>query len=71
MAEKIDKKNNDNKEPKITGEEKKQRRLLFKKKRGGVVLTRDEVKAIKAGRKKLRKELKAKGIKSKKEFELT
>lgn len=71
MAAKIDNKNNDNKEPKITGEEKKQRGLLFKKKRGGVVLTRDEVKAIKAGRKKLRKELKAKGIKSKKEFELT
>lgn len=58
------------KEPKITGEEKSQRRL-FKKKRAGVVLTRDEVKAIKAGRKKLRKEMKARGIKSKREFELT
>lgn len=43
----------------------------FKKKRGGIVLTRDEVKEIKAGRKKLRKEMKAMGIKSKKEFELT
>lgn len=55
---------------KITGAEKKQRRLL-KKKRGGVVLTKDEVKAIKAGRKKLRKEMRKAGIRSKKEFELT
>lgn len=55
---------------KITGEEKKQRRL-FKKKRAGVVLSRDEVKAIKKGRKKLRREMKARGIKSKREFELT
>lgn len=59
------------KPPKITGEEKKQRRLFFKKKRAGVVLSRDEVKAIKEGRKKLRKEMKARGIKSKREFELT
>ena len=59
------------KEPKITGEEKPQRRILFKKKRAGTVLSRDEVKAIKAGRKKLRKEMKARGIKSKQEFELT
>lgn len=55
---------------KITGAEKKQRRL-FKKKRAGVVLSRDEVKAIKQGRKKLRREMRARGIKSKKEFELT
>lgn len=58
------------KEPKITGEEKSQKRL-FKKRRAGVVLTEDEVKAIKAGRKKLRKEMKARGIKSRREFELT
>lgn len=58
------------KPPKITGAEKQQRRL-FKKRRAGVVLSKDEVKAIKEGRKKLRKEMKARGIKSKREFELT
>ena len=58
------------KEPKITGEEKKQHRL-FKYRRAGVVLSEDEVKAIKAGRKKLRKEMRARGIRSKREFELT
>lgn len=55
---------------KITGAEKKQHGL-FKKRRGGIVLTKDEVKEIKAGRKKLRKDMKAQGIKSRKEFELT
>lgn len=58
------------KEPKITGEEKKQRGL-FKKKRSGEVLTKDQVKEIKEGRKKLRKDMKALGIKSRKEFEIT
>lgn len=43
----------------------------FKKKRAGVVLTRGEVKAIKIGRKRLRKELKQQGIRSRKEFDLT
>ena len=57
-------------EDKITGAEKNQRRL-FKKRRGGVVLSEDEVIAIKAGRKKLRAEMRAMGIGSKKEFELT
>lgn len=57
-------------ESEITGAEKEQRRL-FKKKRGGVVLTRDQVIEIKAGRKKLRKDMKAMGIKSRKEFEIT
>ena len=52
------------------GAEKEQKRL-FKKKRGGQVLSEDEVKVIKAGRKKLRKEMKKMGIRSKKEFELT
>lgn len=52
------------------GEERKQKRL-FKKKRGGEVLSEDEVQEIKAGRKKLRKEMRAMGIRSKKEFELT
>lgn len=56
-------------QPKITGAEKKQHRL-FKKKRAGVVLSEDEVKEIKAGRKKLRKEMRQRGIKSKREFEL-
>lgn len=55
---------------KITGAEKKQHGL-FKKRRGGIVLTKDEVKEIKAGRKKLRKDMRASGIKSRKEFELT
>lgn len=58
------------KEPKITGAERKQKRLI-KKTRAGVVLSEDEVQAIKAGRKKLRKEMRARGIRSKKEFELT
>ena len=55
---------------KITGAEKSQKRL-FKYRRGGVILSEDEVKEIKAGRKKLRREMKARGIKSKREFELT
>ena len=49
--------------------ESKQRRI-FKKKRAGVELTREEVKSIKEGRKKLRKEMKERGIKSKREFEM-
>lgn len=50
---------------------KKQRRPLFKKKRSGEIVTREQVKAIKKGRKKLRKEMKARGIKSKEDFEVT
>jgi len=50
--------------------ENKQRRPL-KYKRAGVELTKDQVREIKAGRKKLRAEMRAQGIKSKKEFELT
>lgn len=64
-------KSSEPKPPKITGAEKEQRRLFFKRKRAGIVLTRDEVKAIKAGRKKLRREMKQRGIKSRKEFEIT
>lgn len=56
--------------PEGTEKETSQKRL-FKKKRAGVVLTKEEVKAIKAGRKKLRKELKARGIKGKRDFEMT
>ena len=57
-------------EPEIQGAEKKQRGP-FKKRRAGVVLSKDEVIAIKAGRRKLRREMRAMGIKDKKEFELT
>ena len=49
----------------------KTQRRLFKKTRAGVTLTRDEVKAIKAGRKKIRKELRAQGLKEKEDFNLT
>ena len=58
------------KKPDKIPKEKTQKRL-FKKTRAGIVLTKDEVQAIKLGRRKLRKELKARGIKSRKEFELT
>ena len=41
------------------------------KKRGGIRLTREEVQEIKAGRKKLRQQMRESGIKSRREFELT
>lgn len=44
---------------------------LFKRKRGGVVLTKEEIREIKEGRKKLKAELRKMGEKSRKEFELT
>lgn len=47
------------------------RTRIFKKTRAGIVLTEEEIQAIKHGRRKLRKELRERGIKSKKEFELT
>ena len=50
---------------------KKEPFYLFKRKRGGVVLTKEEVREIKEGRKKLKKELRAMGEKDRKEFELT
>ncbi len=49
----------------------REQRGPFKKKRANQVLTRGEVRAIKIGRKKLRKEMRARGIRSRKEFELT
>ncbi|MBQ8337568.1 MAG: hypothetical protein IJY33_00310 [Oscillospiraceae bacterium] len=61
---------NNNKQPKITGAERKQRGP-FKKRRAGIILTKDEVIRIKEGRKKLRREMRAMGIRDKKEFELT
>lgn len=54
-----------------TPEKDKAQRRLFKKTRGGVVLTANEVKEIKAGRKKLRKELRKNGIRKRKDFEVT
>ncbi len=62
-----------NKPPKATatpGKSTPQRRI-FKLKRAGVVLSREEVKEIKAGRRKLRRDMKKSGIKSKREFEAT
>lgn len=44
---------------------------IFRKKRGGVYLTKEEIKEIKAKRKKLRSELRKMGERSRKEFELT
>ncbi len=44
---------------------------LIRRKRAGKVLTREEVKEIKQGRRKLRKELRSNGIKEKSDFELT
>ena len=44
---------------------------IFQKKRGGVALTRAEIQEIKEGRKKLKRELRKIGEKSRKEFEIT
>ncbi len=49
----------------------KQRRPIFRRKRASTVLTREQVKAIKTGRKLLKKELKNRGLKTKEDFELT
>jgi len=51
--------------------EGKKQRGPFKRKRGGQVLTREQVRAIKKGRKILRAEMKERGIKSKEDFQLT
>ncbi|MBR5559102.1 MAG: hypothetical protein IKU72_02515 [Oscillospiraceae bacterium] len=59
------------KAPEFPEGEHPQRRFLFKKKRAGVELSREQVSAIKAGRKKLRKEMRARGLKSKRDFEAT
>lgn len=55
--------------PKQAGVDREPRWKLFRKTRGGVVLTRAEVKEIRKGRKKLRKEMKERKIYSKYEFE--
>ena len=44
---------------------------LFKKRRASIELTKTEVREIKAGRKKLRRDMKAQGLYSRREFELT
>lgn len=54
----------------VDNPEGKAQRGLFKKRRGGVMLTREQVRAIKAGRKLLRAELKGRGVRSKEEFNL-
>lgn len=51
-------------------EGKRQRRPIFRRKRSNVLLTREQVKAIKKGRKLLRKDLKKQGLKSKEDFEV-
>ena len=61
---------NEKKMPGIGDPEQKQKRL-FKYKRAGVELSENEVREIKAGRKRLRADLRAAGLKSKKDFELT
>lgn len=48
-----------------------EQKRLFKYKRANVVLKESEVREIKAGRKRLRAEFKAAGIKKRKDFELT
>ncbi|MBQ7873788.1 MAG: hypothetical protein IJ306_01305 [Oscillospiraceae bacterium] len=50
---------------------KKQLRPIFRRKRSGEVLTREQVSAIKRGRKILRREMKEQGLKRRIDFELT
>lgn len=49
----------------------RQWRPIFRRKRASTVLTREQVKAIKKGRKLLKKELKSRDLKTKEDFELT
>lgn len=50
---------------------KKQFRPIFRRKRNGEVLTREQVVAIKRGRRVLRKEMKERGLKRRIDFEVT
>lgn len=52
-----------------SGPEKK-KKSLFRRRRGGNYLSKEEVREIKQGRKELKAEMKARGIYSKKEFEM-
>ena len=45
--------------------------FLFAKKQSGIALTRAQIKEIKQGRRKLRRDMRAQGIRDRKEFELT
>lgn len=56
---------------KQAGVDKEPKWKFFRRTRGGVALTKEEVKEIKEGRKKLRKEMKERGIYTKYEFETT
>ena len=58
-------------EKKATAVEKEPKFKLFRRTRGGVALTKEEVKEIKAGRKKLRKDMKDAKCYTKYEFEVT
>lgn len=49
----------------------KRQRRLFPRKRAGAVLTREQVKAIRTGRKLLRAEMRENGVTKKEDFELT
>ena len=49
----------------------KKQRAPRKKTRAGAVLSRDEVRAIRKGRRKLRRELRQRGVRSRDEFEMT
>lgn len=62
---------NTEKKEKIKIEKEHRQKRLFKKRRGGIVLTKEEVKEIKAGRKKLRRMMKEKKVYNKKDFEVT
>lgn len=57
--------------PSGAGADREPRFKLFRKTRGGVALTRDEVRYIKAERKKLKMQMKAAGVYTKYEFETT
>lgn len=59
------------KAPKTKQTAKKDSYGFFKKKKSGVPLTKEEVRQIKDARKKLRKDLRAVGEKSRKEFDIT
>ncbi len=58
-------------EKKTNAEMPDKQKRLFKYKRANVVLSESEVREIKAGRKRLRTEFKAAGLKKRKDFELT
>lgn len=44
---------------------------LFRRKRGGIALTKEQIKEIKEGRKRIRKEMKEAGIYSKQAYNTT